>query len=105
MGSAQMAREGDDMAAQEDGPLQGTGTPNRTGRPAATGRASALASRAQRWLALPAFAAAAAAVVVLAGALRSDTALLLGVAGLAIVCAAAWRFLGNCGMRPSPRIH
>ena len=93
------------MAAQEDGPLLGTGTPNRTGRAAATGRASALASRAQRWLALLTFAAAAAAVVVLADALRNDTALFLGVAGLAIACAAAWRFPGNRGMCPSPRIH
>jgi hypothetical protein len=99
-----MAREGDDMAAQEGGPLQGTGTPNRTGRDAATGRASVLASQAQRGLTLLAFAAAADAVV-LGGAPRSVSALLLGTAGLSIVCAAAWRFLGNCGMRPSPRIH
>ena len=53
----------------------------------------------QRWLARLAFAPAAAAVVVLvlAGALRSVTALLAGLAGLAITCAAAWWFLTHRG--------
>ena len=89
------------MTAQEDGPLHTTGGPNRTGdadaacgppggRPAAT--------RGQRWLARLAFAAAAATVVlVLAGALRSVTALLAGLAGLAITCAAAWWFVTHRG--------
>jgi hypothetical protein len=46
-----------------------------------------------------AFAAGAAAVLVLvlAGALQSITALLLGLAGLAIACAAAWWFLAHPG--------
>jgi hypothetical protein len=79
------------------------GGPNRTGdadtsggppgtRPAAT--------RGQRWPARLAFAAAAAAVLVLvlAGALRSVTALVVGFAGLAIACAAAWWFLVHRGM-------
>jgi diacylglycerol kinase family enzyme len=85
------------MAAQEYGPQHPTGGPNGTDdvgvRPAAT--------RGQRWLARLAFAAAAAAVVVLllAGALRSITALLLGFAGLAIACAAAWWFLASRGIR------
>jgi diacylglycerol kinase family enzyme len=54
----------------------------------------------QRWLARLAFAAALAAVVVLllAGGLKSLTALLLGFAGLAIVCAAAWWFLAHRGI-------
>jgi len=62
--------------------------------------APAHATRRQRWLARLAFAAAFAAVVVvlLAGALKSLTALLLGLAGLAITCAAAWWFLANRGV-------
>ena len=54
----------------------------------------------QRWLARLAFAAALAAAVVLllAGGLKSLTALLVGVAGLAIVCAAAWWFLTHRGI-------
>ena len=57
-------------------------------------------SRGQRWLARLAFAAALAAAVVLllAGGLKSVTALLLGIAGLAIVCAAAWWFLARRGI-------
>ncbi len=60
----------------------------------------ALVTRGQRWLARLAFAAAPAAVVVLvlAGALKSVTALLLGLGGLAIVCAAAWWFLAHRGL-------
>ncbi len=54
----------------------------------------------QRWLARLAFVAALAAVAVLllAGGLKSLTALLLGLAGLAIVCAAAWWFLAHRGI-------
>ena len=82
------------MAAQDNGPLHGTG------RPGATDGASAQVSRGQRWMARMAFAAAVAAVVVLllSGALRSITALVLGFAGLAVACAAAWWFLANRGV-------
>ena len=38
-------------------------------------------------------------VLLLSGALRSVTALVLGFAGLAITCAAAWGFLANRGAR------
>jgi diacylglycerol kinase family enzyme len=83
-----MMRIGDDVVARGDGPPQGTG-----GGPGG-------ASRGQRWLARLAFAAAASAVLVLllSGALKSVTALLLGFAGLAIACAAAWWFLANRGV-------
>jgi diacylglycerol kinase family enzyme len=98
-----VARNGEDMAAQEDGPLHPMGRPNRAGDADAAGGPSGArpaATRGQRWLARLAFAAAAAAVVVLllAGALRSVTALLVGFAGLAIACAAAWWFLANRGI-------
>jgi diacylglycerol kinase family enzyme len=61
--------------------------------------ASVQATRGQRWLARLAFTAAFAAVVVLllAGALKSITALLLGFAGLALIFAAAWLFLAHRG--------
>ena len=54
----------------------------------------------QRWLARLAFAAALAAAVVLllTGGLKSVIALLLGFAGLVIVCAAAWWFLAHRGI-------
>ena len=93
--------QGDDVTAQEDGPLHPMGGPNGTGDAGTADKTSARASRGQRWLARLAFAAAAAAVVVLlvSGALRSITALLLGFAGLAIACAAAWWFLANRGIR------
>ena len=57
-------------------------------------------SRRQRWLARLAFAVALAGVAVLlvAGGLKSVTALLLGFAGLAIICAAAWWFLAHRGI-------
>jgi diacylglycerol kinase family enzyme len=86
-----MTRIGDDVVARGDGPPQGRG---------GTGGAPAGASRGQRWLARLAFAATASAVLVLllAGALKSVTALLLGFAGLAIACAAAWWFLANRGV-------
>ena len=82
------------MAAQDNGPLPGTG------RPGAADGASAQVSRGQRWMARMAFAAAVAAVLVLllSGALRSITALVLGFAGLAVTCAAAWWFLVNRGV-------
>jgi diacylglycerol kinase family enzyme len=53
----------------------------------------------QRWLARLAFAALFAAVVVLvlAGALRSITALLVGLAGLIVSCAAAWWVVAHRG--------
>ncbi len=73
------------MTAQEDGPLHATGGPNRTGGTDAAGVTAGgrpAVTRSQRWLARLAFAAAAAAVVVLvlAGALQSVTALLVGLA-------------------------
>jgi diacylglycerol kinase family enzyme len=73
------------------------------GQPAGPGDAPgtpAPVTRGQRWLARLAFAAALAAAVVLllAGGLKSLTALLLGIAGLAIVCAAAWWFLAHRGV-------
>jgi diacylglycerol kinase family enzyme len=108
-----MAAKGDGMAAQEDGPLRGTvppGAGSETAAPGADagtdragtgGGASTRVSRGQRWLARLAFAAAAAAAAVLlvSGALRSITALLLGLAGLALGCAAAWWFLTSRGVR------
>jgi diacylglycerol kinase family enzyme len=77
------------------------GGPDGTDDAGTADKTSARASRGQRWLARLAFAAAAAAVVVLlvSGALQSITALLLGFAGLAITCAAAWWFLANRGIR------
>jgi diacylglycerol kinase family enzyme len=58
------------------------------------------ATRGQRWLARLAFAAALAVAVVLLlpGALWSLTALVVGFAGLAIACAAAWWFLTHRGI-------
>jgi len=90
-----MARKGDEVAARGDGPPHGRG-----GRYAAGG-ALARAPRGQRWLARLAFAAAFAAVVVLllSGALRSVAALLVGFAGLAITCTAAWWFLAKADAR------
>ena len=92
--------QGDDGTAQEDGPMHGKGGPNGPGDAGATDRTSAHASQGQRWLARLAFGGAIAAVVVLliSGALRSITALLVGLAGLAIACAAAWWFLASRGM-------
>ena len=86
-----MARKVDDVAARGGGPPGGAG--------AAPG-APASATRGQRWLARLAFATAFAVVVVvlLSGALKSITALLVGFAGLAIACAAAWWFLANRGV-------
>ena len=63
--------------------------------------APAQITRRQRWLARLAFAAAFAAVVVVvvaSGVLWSLTALLVGIAGLAIACAAAWWFLAHRGI-------
>jgi diacylglycerol kinase family enzyme len=57
------------------------------------------ASLAERWLARLAFAAALGAVVVLGvfGGLKSIAALVIGLAGLVVLCAAAWWFLTNRG--------
>jgi diacylglycerol kinase family enzyme len=81
------------MAARDDGPPQGTGAADAGGAPAG-------AARGQRWLARLAFigAAAVVAVVLLSGALRSIAVLLLGLAGLAVTCAAAWWFLAHRGV-------
>jgi diacylglycerol kinase family enzyme len=76
---------------------------NRVAATGGTGDApgtQAPVTRGQRWLARLAFAAALAAAVVLllAGGLKGLTALLLGIAGLAVVCAAAWWFLAHRGI-------
>jgi hypothetical protein len=86
-----MARMGDDVVAQGDGP------PHEAGGPPS----ASPVSRGQRWLARLAFAVAFAVVVVLlllAGALASITALVVGFAGLAVGCAAAWWFLAYRGV-------
>ena len=85
-----MTHKAGGVTARGDGPPGGTGA----------GGTPAQVSRGQRWLARLAFAAAFAAVVVilLSGALKSITALLVGFAGLAITCAAAWWFLSNRGI-------
>jgi diacylglycerol kinase family enzyme len=86
------------MARKIDGGAAGGGAP--PGGVGAPPGASAPVTRSQRWLARLAFGAALAAVVVLLlpGALKSVTALLLGAAGLAISCAAAWWFLAHRGI-------
>jgi diacylglycerol kinase family enzyme len=78
-------------------PAPGGGPPGRAGDAPGT---PARVTRGQRWLARLAFAAALAAAVVLllAGGLKSVTALVVGFAGLAIVCAAAWWFLAHRGI-------
>ena len=93
-----MAQEENDSFGRADGP--------RSHGPGSHGADSAAIAptapaRSQRWLARLAFAAAVAAVVLLllSGALRSIAALLLGFAGLAVICAAAWGFLANHGIR------
>ena len=75
----------------EDGPLGKAGD--------AFGTLASI-SRSQRWLSRLAFAAplAGAAVLLLAGGLKSVTALLLGFAGLASVCSSAWWFLAHRGI-------
>jgi len=59
--------------------------------------------RAERWLARLALAglAAAAAVLLLAGALRSVTALLAGAVCLVVCGGAAWWFIARRGLMPS----
>ena len=86
-----MAHKADGVAARGGDPPGGAGA--AAGTPAH-------ATRGQRWLARLAFiaAAAAVAVVLLSGALKSVTALLVGFAGLAIGCAAAWWFLAHRGI-------
>jgi diacylglycerol kinase family enzyme len=92
-----MAGKGDDVAARGDGPPHGLGG---AGGPRGTDELPKGPARSQRWLARLAFAAAIAAVVVLLlfGGLKSIAALLLGFAGLAVGCAAAWWFLANRGV-------
>jgi diacylglycerol kinase family enzyme len=86
-----MAREADGVAERDvdlgGGAGAASGTPTH-------------ATRGQRWLARLAFTAAlaAAAVVLLSGVLKSITALLVGFAGLAVGCAAAWWFLSHRGV-------
>src|SRR5580692_3929938 len=89
-GRTDMAREADGVA-ERGGDLVG-------GAGAASGTPTHV-TRGQRWLARLAFTAALAAVVVvlLSGVLKSITALLVGFAGLAIGCAAAWWFLAHRG--------
>ena len=86
-----MAHKADDSPARSGGP---------PGAADAVPGTPAPVTRGQRWLARLAFTAAfaAAAVLLLSGALKSVTALLLGFAGLAIICAAAWWFLAHRGI-------
>jgi diacylglycerol kinase family enzyme len=86
-----MAHQAGRVPAPEAGPPGEAGGPSGTLAPV---------TRGQRWLARLAFAAALAAVAVLllAGGLKSITALVLGFAGLAIICAAAWWFLAHRGL-------
>ncbi len=91
-----MAGKTDDVAARRDGPDGAGGA----GGPRVTGEQPERPTRSQRWLARLAFSAAIAAVVVLVlfGGLKSVAALLLGLVGLAIACAAAWWFLAHRGI-------
>src|SRR3984885_10573719 len=86
-----MVHKADGLPAGSGGPPGGAGAPPGT---------SAAVTRGQRSMARLAFGFALAAVVVLllSGALKSITALLLGFAGLAIICAAAWWFLAHRGI-------
>jgi diacylglycerol kinase family enzyme len=86
-----MARKVDGTGARGGGPPGGVGAAPGAAAPPTPG---------QRWLARLAFAAAlaAAVVVLLSGALKSITAVLLGFAGLAIICAAVWWFLAFRGV-------
>ena len=89
-----MAGKGDDVAARGGGRADGAGGPRAAdGLPRGP-------TRGRRWLARLAFAAAVAAVVVLLlfGGLKGIAALLLGFAGLAVGCAAAWFFLAYRGV-------
>ena len=92
-----MAGKPDGVAARGGDPPHG---PGGAGGPRVTGEQPQRPTRRQRWLARLAFAAAIAAVVVLVllGGLKSVTALLLGLVGLAIACAAAWWFLAHRGI-------
>ena len=92
-----MAGKGDDAAARGDGRPDGAGG---AGGPRAAEELPGGPARGRRWLARLAFAAAIAAVVVLLlfGGLKGIAALLLGFAGLAVGCAAAWFFLAYRGV-------
>jgi diacylglycerol kinase family enzyme len=95
-----MAGKGDDVIARGDRPPRGAGGRHEAAGAGAVGGARARATQRQRWLARLAFATAVAVVVVLlAGALKSIAVLLVGFAGLAVTCAAAWWFLANRGIR------
>jgi diacylglycerol kinase family enzyme len=89
-----MAGKDDDGAARGDGPPPGAGGPQVAG-----GQPQRPTHR-QRWLARLAFAAVIAAIVVLLlfGGLKSIAALLLGLLGPAVGCAAAWCFLAYRGV-------
>ncbi len=86
-----MARKVDGAGTRGGGPPGGAGAAPGVAAPPTPG---------QRWLARLAFAAAlaTAVVVLLSGALKSITAVLLGFAGLIIICAAVWWFLANRGI-------
>ena len=89
-----MAGKDDDVASR------GNGRPDGAGEARAADGLPRGPARGRRWLARLAFAAAVAAVVVLLlfGGLKGIAALLLGFAGLAVGCAAAWFFLAYRGL-------
>jgi diacylglycerol kinase family enzyme len=86
----------DSPAADSPAPESAAESADSPGAP----RPPAPVTRGQRWLARLAFLTVVAAVVVLllSGGLKSITALLLGFAGVALICAAAWWFLINRGV-------
>ena len=92
-----MTGNGDGVVTRDSGPPDG---PDVTGGEDGPPGGPARATRGQRWLARLAFAAAfaAVAVLVLSGALKNIAALLVGFAGLAVSCAAAWWFLAHRGL-------
>jgi diacylglycerol kinase family enzyme len=95
-----MADKSDRRPAPGGGPQRAAGNAPGTGGADGAPGIPAPVTRGQRWLARLAFAAALAAAVVLllAGGLKSVTALLTGFAGLALICAAAWWFLAHRGI-------
>ena len=86
-----MAHQAGRVPAPESGVPGGAGDPPGTLAPVAEASAGWPGSRS-----LP--RCAAVAVLLLAGGLKSITALVLGFAGLAIICAAAWWFLAHRGL-------
>jgi diacylglycerol kinase family enzyme len=105
-----MAHRGDHVVARGDSrPHQATqpaaepeepAGPGEPARPGGSPAAPVPATRRQRWLARLSFGAAAGSVValLLPGGLINIAALLLGFAGLAISCAAAWWVLIHRGI-------